>query len=262
MGKHKKDLLVILLFPVVATFLSFLFKVNAFYSVILYFLLPALYLTYRSPKFALKAALFAVVIGLPVMIIVDYFAHINNQWLIPSSIIDFRLFGYVTLEVIFWAVVHIYLVIMFFQHFLDHHMKQGLLLEPRMIKFVRILTVCFVIFLTSLLLNPSVLIFPYFYLLFGLVAILLPIAIELSHHPKFLAKFFQTAIYFFYLTFLYEVSALKLGWWEFPDSKFIGMVNFWDVFFPFEELFFWIIMFAMAVLSVYIALDDREAAKD
>ena len=77
--------------------------------------------------------------------------------------------------------------------------------------------------------------------------------------PKLFGKFFLTGVYFFYLTFVYEVIALKLGWWNFPASDYIGWISIMGIKFPFEEFLFWLVLIAMASLSYYEFFDDDEA---
>ena len=97
---------------------------------------------------------------------------------------------------------------------------------------------------------------PYFYLTAGIVLGIIPISIVLFEYPRLIAKFFKTAAYFFYLNFAYEITALKLGIWDFPGDQFIGWVTFFGMRFPFEEFFFWIILGAIAMLSYYEFFDD------
>ena len=80
----------------------------------------------------------------------------------------------------------------------------------------------------------------------------------MMNHPKMNVKFFKTAAYFFYLTFIYEVTALQLGWWDFPSTNFIGWVSIFNVRFPLEELIFWLFLFAMAILTYYEYFADDE----
>jgi len=55
-----------------------------------------------------------------------------------------------------------------------------------------------------------------------------------------------------------KVTALQLGWWDFPGSNFIGWVSIFNIRFPLEELIFWLFLFAMAILTYYEFFDDDE----
>jgi hypothetical protein len=248
--RNKLDLLVVLLCPLFASFVSFGLNVGAFVSILLFFGLPALYISARNYAYIQKAFVFALCTSIPAIVIIDYIAHVSGQWLIPHSILPWRLFGYVTIEVVLWAFLNFYAVILFYEFFLSHHHTKRVWNHRGKYLLLFVLGIS-VLFLTLFFAYPTALTIPYFYLLFGTFTVLLPIIKELSDHPKLISNFFVTAVYFFYLSFLYEITALKLDWWRFPSEEFIGKVTLLNVSFPFEELLFWLFLFAMAVLTFY-----------
>ena len=249
------DKIIILLLPILAAIISFIFHVNAFWSVLLFFVVPSIYLSFRSPKQIKRILTFSAFASVPVIIMVDYIAHVSRQWLIPHSVLHFRMFGLVTIEVIIWALFNFYFVIIFYKHFLDRaYFKK--LLPSRMLNMLILIVSLMIAFIVTYIFAPEKLNIPYFYLWFGLIIILIPIVIEFSQYPKVISKFFITACYFFYVSFLYEVTALKLDWWLFPNSTFIGQVNIFGVNFPFEEMFFWLILFSMACLTAFERFDE------
>jgi hypothetical protein len=191
------------------------------------------------------------------MIVIDYIAESTGAWLIPFSVLPYRLFGYVPIEVIMWASLHVYAVIMFYQYFFEKvfikkiwDKKSERLLLGEMILFT--------LFLALLFLVPRVLNIPYWYSVFGLVGILPAVIFEDFKYPKVFQKLLKTAIFFFYLNFVYEITALKLGWWSFPSKQIIGQVSFFGVTFPFEEFFFWIVLFTLSILSYYEYFFNKE----
>lgn len=248
--QHRLDVLAVLAFPILASALSFLFKANAFTSVLLFFGLPAAYISARNHTYIKKAVVFSICTSLPAIVVIDYIAHATGQWLIPNSILPWRLFGYVSIEVLVWAFLNFYAVIVFYEFFLSHHHTKRLWNHRGKQLLLLILGVT-LLFLTLFFVYPTALLLPYFYLLFGVILVLLPTLKELSGHPKLIRNFFITAVYFFYLSFLYEITALKLDWWRFPSTEFIGSVTLLNVSFPFEELIFWLFLFSMAVLTFY-----------
>ncbi len=258
MDKNKIDLILLILFPIFASVLSFMFKANAFESIILFLVLPSLYLSIRVPQHIKKSLIFSVILGVPTIIWTDYIAHLNRQWLIPESIFPFRLFSYVTIEVIIWAIAMMYLPTMFYEYFLDKKTSKGLSFLRSSI-FVVLILIAFSAFAVLFFWFPDLLRIPYFYLFFGLIIVLLPILIEFFRRPNIFSRLCRAGSYFFFLTFLYEITGLKLGWWDFPGPQLIGWVSILGVRFPFEELFFWIMLFAMAWLSYYeFFLDDEK----
>jgi hypothetical protein len=98
----------------------------------------------------------------------------------------------------------------------------------------------------------------YFYLKGGITLVLLPTIAFLVTFPGFVSKFFKTATYFFYAGLLQELTALQLGHWSFPGKNFIGWITILGYRFPYEELFFWLIVFSSCVLAYFEFFDDDE----
>ena len=99
MSRVKKiDLIILLIYPIFGTILSFVLNINAFTSVLIFFGLPSFYLTLKLPRFAIRAGVFSLLVSFPFIIIIDYIAHLTNQWIIPSSVLP-RIFEYVTIAV-------------------------------------------------------------------------------------------------------------------------------------------------------------------
>ena len=92
----------------------------------------------------------------------------------------------------------------------------------------------------------------------GVAVVLIPTVVELFRRPTLLPKLLVVGLYFAYLTICYELTALKLGWWVFPGFQYIGMVSILGINFPFEEFFFWILLFAVGILAYYEPFDDDE----
>ena len=252
----KIDLIILVIYPLFGAAISFLLNVNFFISVLIFFILPSIYLTFRAPRFFKRVAIFSVLIGLPFMIIIDYIAHLNHQWFLNKSIFP-RLFEYASIEVILWAIFNLYFVVMFYEYFIHRYSTKIILYKKLKYLFLFSLFL-FLIFLVFYTYYPYLLNIDYFYLRYGIVGIALPIIFQLVKYPKFFLKFIKVAIYFFYVTLLYEFTGLKIGWWYFPESNFIGQISIFAIKFPVEEFVFWILLFAMAVLSFYEYFDSEE----
>ena len=257
MNRQKKfDLIILLVFPIIGVIISYLFNINAFGSVLIFFGLPSLYLTIRASKYSKRALVFSFLASIFLMIIIDYIAHLTGQWIIPNSILP-RIFDYVTIEVIVWCILNCYFVVMFYEYFVHHHFTKQLWSQKIRYLFIGGLSL-FILFLFVYNFFPAYLQIPFFYFWFGIILILIPVILQFFTHPKFISKFLETAAYFFYLTLTYEITALQLGWWDFPSEKFIGWVSIFDIRFPLEELIFWLILFAMGILTFYEYFDDDE----
>ncbi len=249
------DGLVLFLLPIVAVVISMLTRPTFFTSVFIFFGLPALYLSIRSPKYIVKLVLFSLLAGIPLIIILEYIGGPSLAWAFPPSVVGFYLFHQVSLEILLWAFFNIYAVVIFYEHIFDQHRKVAVW-NKKMWTLVRYLIGWMVIFLLLLILNKGLIILPYFYFLFGIVIFIFPLAVTWLYYPKTLPKIFYSLVYFSYLSFLYEIMALTYGWWSFPGTDFVGYVTFFHVTFPIEELVFWIILFAPSVICAFEYLDD------
>lgn len=71
-------------------------------------------------------------------------------------------------------------------------------------------------------------------------------------------KFIKTGVFFFMLYLIYELTAVNLGQWYFP-GEYVGWVELAGARFPFEELFFWMMLSSSAVLALYEGfVDDKK----
>lgn len=251
-AKRKKgkyiDVILLLAFPLFSAFISYTFRANLFIATMLFFGLPAAYLSIKAKKEAIKQTAIFTLFTVPVMIVFDYLAALDKVRLVPS-IFPVRLYGVVPLEEIIFGALLVYNIVLFYEYFIDkgkNKYKSGRL---KYFAFggASILLLSLVFFSAI----PEALQIRYLYLKVGVLFILLPAVAFLSFFPKLISKFVRAGGYFFVLAFLFELTALKLHYWSFPGEHFIGWVEVFGYRFPFEEFFFWFILFAVALLSYY-----------
>lgn len=254
---RRLQLIILLAWPLAAAAVSFALKANAMTSVLLFLGVPAVIASIgQSRRVLMKLAIFTLVVAPAAIITIDYIAERNLTWLFfPASLFSFRLLQFVTIEVIVWALLNIYAVVAFYELFFERH-RTVRLFEPRLKHLVYILASLIILFLGAYAKTSGAIYIPYFYAVFGTILILAPLLAVLARKPNLAGKFFLTGAYFFLLSLFYEVTALRLGQWEFPSTQFIGWVSLAGVRFPLEELFFWIMLMAMAVLAYYEYFDD------
>jgi hypothetical protein len=144
--------------------------------------------------------------------------------------------------------------VIFYEHFFDKGKHKAI--GARMKYFAYFVISCFTIFLIFVFTNPTLLKIDYFYLKGGVALVLVPTVTFLIKFPKFLSKFLKISIYFFCVGLLQELTALQLGYWNFPGENFIGWVTIFGFRFPYEELLFWLILFSACVLSYFEFFDD------
>lgn len=251
------DFPILLLLPIIAAILSLVIKTNYFWTIILFLAVPGIYLSIRAPKYIKKTSLFSILASIPAILVVDYVGQRTGQWIIPSSVSSLRLFGTTQVEQLLWAFFNFYSVIIFYKYFLDRHYSQKV--WGQRLKYVIIIGFLLIgPFLLLLWQRPEILNVPYFYFIFGLLLIAVPAVGEPFGHPNLATRFLKTAAYFFYLSLIFEITALQLGCWTFPSTQFVGWIEISNIRFPLEEFIFWIILFSMAVLATYEKFDEEE----
>ena len=254
---EKKDLIILLVWPIVAALISLLVKANVLISIILFFGIPSAYLTFINRNAIRRAALFAIALAIPISIVVDYVMELKGGWFLPSSSFgSFRLFKYVTIEQIIWLFLYLYFVIMFYETFLEKECACRPYLSK--FKFLFILLYALLgIFVIAYLFKPELLNINYFYLKFGLIFVIIPVVIMLLKFPSIYSKLVKAGAYFFYLSFIYEITALELGQWTFPAAnQLLGYINIFGLKFPYEEFVFWILLGGIGALVYYEFFDD------
>ena len=256
--KQRIDLVILLLWPIISTLISFALKIDNVTSIILFLGMPCIYLTIKAKSHVFKSLYFALPVSIIAMLSIDYIAQKSGSWeMYPNSILPFKFFSIVTFEVVLWAFLSIYFIIMFYEYFIHHEfVKRNW--NPKMRYLLVLATLFMLVFVFFYATNPEFLKIPYFYMIWGIILLLIPFLLQTFSYPKITQKMFFPMAYFFYFNFIYEVTALKLGWWTFPGQHFIGYVGLFGVSFPLEELLFWIILFAVSIVSYYEYFDENE----
>jgi hypothetical protein len=250
------NLIFILLWPLVALGLSLSFPVNAFLSTVLFYGIPSLVLSLERPDRVKKSLLLAAMV-VPFMLVVDYIAVVSGSWASDFTIFSFKILGILTVDELIWVFLEIYFILIFYSVFFEK--KQKPMPWKTYERFLSSLAVALAVFVLALGFIPGLFAIPYWYLVFGIVFILPPIVVEMCQFPGLSPRFIKTTFYFLYLNFIYELMALKFGWWYFPGHQFIGRVTFFGLSFPFEEMLFWVILLPWAILSCYeYFFDDKK----
>lgn len=246
----------LIVWPIVIIGIVSRFHVDAFTSVLLFYGIPAIPLSLLRPRLISKALVVSL-FGIPSVIIIDYIAELTRAWFIPFSIFPFRILSLVTIEVVTWVFFHIYVVVLFYEYFFEKNIPEKIW-SSRSNNILASIMGLSMLFIGLFFIIPHALYVPYWYLVFGTIAILSVVVFEELKFPKVFPKLLKTAVYFFYVNLIYEVVALKNGWWSFPGNQFIGQVSLFGATFPFEEFFFWIMLFTLCILSLYEYFFDDE----
>jgi len=251
---RKIDMAMLVLLPVMSVCLSIVLRTNFLFSILLFFGMPSLWFSYRTPAKVKKIFLSSLIFAVPFVLVLDYFGTVDGSWFVPTTVFSFRLFGVIPIEDMILSFLLVYGVLIFYEHFLDKGQDQ--LIDARMRCFLWVASSIALAFVAVVLLRPEVLIIPYAYFWLWTMLILLPALAFLSFFPKLIAKEVITAAYFFPLLLLFEFTGLELGQWSFPGEHFIGWVELLGYRFPFEEFFFWCIVAAIGIVSYYEFFND------
>ncbi|TSC83300.1 MAG: hypothetical protein G01um101419_54 [Parcubacteria group bacterium Gr01-1014_19] len=254
---RRLHLAALVVYPILASVASLYWQADLWLSLILFYLVPSVYLSILNPAAIRKSALFAVLFGAPSYAIVDYLAHLTKAWALHTSsgLLGQKIFNFTSVEQILWGAFSVYFVVMFYEYFFDREISRNSL--PSSMRWLVIgtaLAAGFVFLLAAV--RPEKLDISYFYLKSGAVLALAPVVLVLMLLPWLSGKFLKVAAYFAIFNLIYELTALRLNQWSFPGQQFIGQVTLLGQTFPFEELFFFILLGSMALLCYYEVFDD------
>lgn len=250
--KKNFDLVIIWLWPIIASLISFKLTLNFIGSTILFLLLPCIYLSIRDKKQVKRVTIFSLV-GMPFVFFFEYFAVKSKAWYFTKSIFDYRIFDTIILEVLLWYFLWVYFVIIYYEYFLDKHCTPKLYSSKLKYPFIGFM-ILFAITIFVAIGNFSAYI-PYYYLIIGLIMAILPVFFTIFRFPKLLNKLVRATLYFFYLYLVMDLTEIALGHWVYP-GKFIGWFELFGIAFPVEELFVWVIFGAASLISWFEYFDD------
>ncbi len=254
MNKKQKDILLLILFPILAMVVSLAVKANFLVSTLLFFGPMSIYLSYRHKKAIKKTLLFSFIISILSFIVVDYIATINGAWFVPDSVFPFRFLNILPIEDCIWGFGLIYSVIIFYEYFFDK--SDGEIINRRMKYLYLIFGAILILFFVVLFLCPELFYINYIYFWIGILYIFIPVFMFLFFYPSLFAKFAKTGIYFFFFTVLLELTGVHLKQWQFLSDEYIGWVELFNNRFPFEEFFFFLMLASVAILSYYEFFND------
>lgn len=255
--RHLIDLFVVMAIILIGVPATLHFGIKPLTTSLFFFVLPAAYLLARKPRPLKRIFVGALVIGVLMGFLFNFLASFNKAWQeVPGMLyFDYKVFGVVPLDEPIWFFFWALFIIVFYEHFLEreridtlsHNLKY--MLVPPVIAWAAVL----IIFAT----NPSTLQFRYAYFIV-VVPVFIPLVYVFLKDPNLIPKFIKIGVFFFFLYLTFELIAVKTGQWYFPGD-YVGVVELADIRFPFEELFFWMILSSSAVLSLYEwGVDDEK----
>ncbi len=244
MRKRKQiELILLFLYFLFAGVLLYNLKWSFLLSTIIYMGLPAIYISFRLPKYSRKCLIESSALSIPIVLTIDYIAHVSNAWYEYSSEIGIRVLDSFPIETFVWGFVYIYLIIISYEFFFDRSKINKMPRKFR--KEILVLSLILFFFLAVLFLNNQLLIINNFYTYLS-IGFLLFVLIGFYKHPKLFNKIIITEIYFFLPWIIHEIFSLESKHWIFRGT-YLGSIQIFNYSFPLEE-FWWLIIVVPAVL--------------
>ena len=250
------DIVLMVIFPVVAAVIATIFKTNFFISNLLFLGVPSLYIILRKPAIIKKCLLFGIAFSIPLGIAVDYIGVMSSAWSVPQTLFN-RFLGVVFWEDVMWGFLWGFFAISFYEYFWDQPTRRDLISKNlKYLLFIAYIILIIILIFNSL--SPELLNIRYYFIGGGIIVLLLPIFILWHLFPKPREHIFKTAIYFLGVMLLYELVGVSQKLWIFPSKNYVGFFELFGVRFPIEEFLFAIIFGTTWLLVNYeFFIDDR-----
>jgi hypothetical protein len=252
-ARKRLDFAALIVLLVGAACASLYFRLGITTSVVLYLLIPALYLCWRQKKNYAKIILASTVLTI-FGISLDVIGEHNLAWRVPlsSPLLAYPVWGVTPLGLIAWGFCVAFFTIVFYEHFLDDE-KHPALSKYFLYALIPSTTLFFAVGLVALF-DSRALNAPYAYLLaFGAAEV--PLLMALVRKPALLYKIFLLGVFFFVVNFIFELTALTLHQWSFP-GQYVGWVRMFGFSFPLEELILWIALSSPTAVFYYETFFD------
>jgi len=257
--KFKNDFYVYNLILIFSAAFSYLLKPDLAISVLLFLFLPSIYLLLRRrqdiEKLFLASLTLGVLYGMSYNFVAEYFhayKTIYNIWPFHLPTI-----GVTPLGDIMWGFLIPFSIIVFYEHFFEHH---KLHIKNRFRTYIFLLFGLVLVTTVSLVLQFSNLestVKPMAYFIVGLLS-LLPLVLLFFEKHTLLHKIIYVGIFFAYLNALFEIVAIINNYWVFTGHYIWGLdINGYLL--PVEEIIFWILPSAVVFVVLYeFFFDDNE----
>lgn len=254
---HSKafDFILLVIVTLVAAVVSFFLELSFLPSTLLFFGVPSIYLLLRVRRHMVKILLASAVLSLTWLLALALLAEVNSAWVVYDLVFSYRYAGIVPLDEIIWGFLYTLYIILFYEHFIDGVRMRKAFSFHGFLAFVGgvlMLLVCTYYTLTA----PELLHVPYAYLVLCTFSLLSYIA-ALCVKPRLILHTLPALLYFSFVFFVHEVTALSLSQWHFP-GHYIGMLTILNVSFPIEELIFFIILSGSVVAAYFELIFDNQ----
>lgn len=251
-----KDHLIIIGLILLSIPITVFAEVNFLTSTLLFFGLPSAYLIWRRPQNIKKATLGGIILGLGLGFPFDFVAEYNNAWGWGADFfLPAHFFGVVSLDVLVWFFLWVFLVVAYYEHFIEHDRTKRISPKAKWVAVAGLVISVLVILLWKV--APLALTFDYAYATLGIMTFLI-CAFLLTKNTRLIEKILKVLPFFVFMYLAYEVTALHMNLWTFPGA-YLGSVKIGSIEFPLEELVVWIIASSAIVATYYeFCIDDNK----
>jgi hypothetical protein len=223
---------------------------------LLLFVPSIIYLGMRRAKPWRKIALASLVLGLLLGFFYEFVMQAAGGYDVTSVYLP-RLFQTVPIDSIAAHMVMTCTILVYFEHFVRQKSSRAIN-ASRFKKLLYLVIVLDVLVVTLHYMAPQLLHLPYPYAVMGLLAVI-PVLLKVYRQPSFSVELLKLVPFFFTTFMLFMIVAIRFHWWSYPSTThYVGWVTlFSSVSFPFEELSFWMLLYAPAIVTYYRVLIDQ-----
>jgi hypothetical protein len=267
-----RDLLIIMCYMLVACGLLLALDTNYLAGSLIYFFVPALYLSVRHARMVVPVVLFSAVFSVGCGVIVDYFGSLDASWNV-HSMFGLRLFDVAALEDFIMVGLLTYLTVMLASAY------RPILSDEDRLKWQKPVSAggtssvqarypdlsLYVAASVSWLLTifahtvwPGATV-PYAFLWVNLALLGLPVVVSWVRFPAVRRNLITSGVIGFIFGVAFETVALHSSYWDFQPGHFVASVHLFGRMIPLEEFGIWL-LYCPAVMAFYTypVLRDRK----
>ncbi len=258
---YKIDILVLIILLIFSNIVSYLTVGTPLGNVTMFSIFfavpPTIYLMLRSKKDYKKIFISSFLFGFLFLFPFDLIAQYTRTWDTLSYLFIYHIAGIkLTFDNLIWGTLMTMYGITFYQHFILKNIENYKISKKLMPTLI--ITLIMIIFILLLIfIHPVFFLWRYPYLVMGTLAIL-PLLTLLLHKPYYLKRMLICEIFFFFFYFSQEIFGVSNHYWVYPGNNYIAWINIMGKVFPFEELFFWVMLYVPTLITYYEIFLNKE----
>ncbi|HEC21072.1 MAG TPA: hypothetical protein ENI70_00985, partial [Candidatus Peregrinibacteria bacterium] len=202
------DLFILVLLLAIAVVASLSLQLSLLAGILIFFIPPALWLSYQNKNKIKTTALFASVATI-LFVFIDYVCVLNNAWLSPNVVFP-RLFGFVVVEDLIWGFLAVYCIVLFYENFFGENKVEKI--SPRFKYLAGVFVLVLITMAVLVKFDPEILRVKYAYAWVAALTFFFPPLLLLYFLPKkTVFNILKVEIFFFVFGIANELTAISLG---------------------------------------------------